>query len=263
MLLKHLLRLPLMLLLSISLVLPGCAGMGGEADDANDVCRPERAALRSTGDYFAQDILAGAAVGAVAGGLIGLAAGGNMRSAALGALAGGALGAVGGYWRARQKQYADQAQLYSAVYGDLQRENESIDKTQLAFNRLYACRTSEASRIRADYRAGRLSRDQAAALMAGVRAHSESDLRLAREISGHIQSRSQDFSYASREVQTESYGGPAPSSGPRPAPRRPAPQASSAASQVQAATSTNLAKRDQFEQTITRAQTNHSAFELS
>lgn len=261
--LRHLFRLPLTLFLCIALVLPGCAGMGTEPDDANDVCRPERAALRSTGDFFAEDIIAGAAVGAIAGGLIGLAAGGNARSAALGALAGGALGAVGGYWRARQKQYADQAQLYQAVYGDLQRENESIDKTQLAFNRLYACRTNEAGRIRADFRAGRISREQAAALMAGVRAHSESDLRLARQISGHIQSRSNDFSYASREVQTNAYGGPAPTGGPRPVGRRPAPQASRAATQVQAATSTNVAKRDQFEQTITRAQNNHTAFELS
>ena len=263
MLVERLLRLPLMFLLCLALVLPGCATTV-EQDDASDVCRPERATLRSTGDFFAQDILAGAAVGAVAGGLIGLAAGGNLRSAAIGAAAGGALGAVGGYWRARQQQYADQAQLYQSVYGDLQRENESIDKTQVAFNRLFACRTGEASRIRADFRAGRLSRDQAAGLMAGVRAHSESDLRLAREISNHIQTRSNDFSYASREVQTNTYGGaPASSSGPRQVARRPAPQATRAAQQVQTATSTNLAKRDQFEQSITQAQTNRTAFELS
>lgn len=267
MLLARLLRVPLTLFLCIALVLPGCAGMGGEGDDPNDVCRPERAALRSTGDFFAQDIIAGAAVGAVTGGLIGGLATGNLRGAAIGALAGGAIGAVGGYWRARQKQYADQAQLYSAVYGDLQRENESIDKTQFAFNRLIACRNSEAARIRADYRAGRISRDLAANLMAGVRAHAESDLRLARSISDHIQQRGNDFTYASREVQTDAYGGgggtAAPTQARRPtAARRPASTVQ-AANQVQAATSTNLAKRDQFQQTITRAQSNTSAFELN
>lgn len=260
-LLRRACHLPLTLLLCFALVLPGCANMGGEGDDPSDVCRPERAALRSTGDFFAQDIIAGAAIGAVAGGLIGLAAGGNARSAAYGALAGGAVGAIGGYWRARQKQYADQAQLYSAVYGDLQRENESIDKTQLAFNNLVACRNGEASRIRADLRAGRISRDQAGTLMAGVRARSDSDLRLAASISDHIQQRSNDFSYASREVSSGS--GPV-SSGASPSySRRPAPQSNRAAAQVQTATSTNLAKRDQFQQTITRAQSNRSAFELT
>lgn len=261
MLLRRALRLPFTLFICLALLLPGCAGMGGgEADDPNDVCRPERVALRSTGQFFAQDIIEGAAVGAVAGGLIGLVAGGNARSAALGALAGGALGAVGGYWRARQKQYANQAQLYQAVYGDLERENASIDKTQIAFSRLVACRDNEAARIRADYRAHRLTREQAAALMAAVRAHADSDLRLARSISGHIHQRSEDFSYASREIE----GAPA-RSGPTYSrtPRRSAPRANHEVRQVQTATSTNLAKRDQFEQSITRAQTNRSAFELS
>lgn len=258
--LRRVLRLPLMLALCAAIVLPGCAGMGGEGDDPNDVCRPERATLRSTGDYFAQDILAGAAVGAVAGGLIGLAAGGNARSALIGAVAGGALGAAGGYWRARQKQYQDQAQLYSAVYGDIQRENQTIDKTQLAFNRLVACRNSEAARIRADYRAGRISRDLAASAMAGVRARADSDLRLAASISNHIQERSNDFSYASREVQTSA--GPASA----PAARRAAPvrrPTNTAAAQVQSASTTNVAKRDEFQQSIARAQSNRSAFELT
>ncbi len=239
---------------------------GGEPDDPSDVCRPERTALRSTGDFFAEDIIAGAAIGAVGGGLIGLAAGGNARGAALGALAGGVAGAAGGYWNARRKQYNDQAQLYNAVYSDLQRENQSIDKTQLAFNQLTACRNNEAGRIRADLRAGRITRDQAAAAMARVRAKSESDLRLARNISDHIQQRSNDFSYASDQVQTG--GGAGGTSSTYRAPPRTGRTAqtarpTSAAGQVQAATSTNLAKRDQFQQSIARVQSNQTAFELS
>jgi uncharacterized protein YcfJ len=241
----------LALLLCFVLVLPGCSTLNQQfaSDDPNDVCRSERAGLRSTGDYFAQDILAGAAVGAVGGGLIGALAGGNARSAAIGALAGGALGALGGYWKARQQQYSDQASLYRTVYGDIQRDNQSIDRTQVAFNRLVACRRNEAARIRADLRAGRIPRDQAASEMAAVRARGDDDLRLAQSISGHIQERSNDFSYASSQVR----------SGARSSRGR----GGGAATQVQAATSTNLAKRDQFEQSITRAQTNHSSFELS
>ncbi len=264
-LLRHLVRVPLFLALCVALILPGCANMGGEGDDPSDVCRADRVALRSTGNYFAQDILQGAAIGAVAGGLIGLAAGGNVRSAAIGAVAGGALGAAGGYWRARQKQYADQAQLYSAVYGDIQRENASIDKTQLAFNHLVACRNGEAATIRADYRGGRISRDLAANAMAGVRARSASDLRLASSISNHIQERSNDFSYASRQVETTSSdsGSAAPAQQRRRTASRRAPSSNSPAVQVEAASTTNVAKRDEFRSSIARAQSNQSAFEIS
>ena len=263
--LRRALRLPFTLALCAALVLPGCSSLGGgEPDDPSDACRPERAALRSTGEFFAQDIIAGAAVGALAGGFIGLVAGGNARSAAFGALAGGALGAAGGYWRARQRQYTDQAQLYQAVYGDIERENLSIDKTQFAFDRLVACRNNEAASIRADLGEGRISRDQAAATMARIRAHSESDLRLARSIGDRIQQRSSDFTYASEQVQAApapQYASPsyAPTSRSLTAPAA----GGTVATQVQAASSTNLAKRDQFQQSITRARGDQTGFELS
>ncbi|MBV8911889.1 MAG: hypothetical protein JOZ05_02480, partial [Acetobacteraceae bacterium] len=71
---------------------------------------------------------------------------------------------------------------------------------------------------------------------------------------------SADFSYASTQIEQSA---PAPAVRTRaPGPSR-AVGASGSASQVQAATSTNLAKRDQFEQSIARAQASHSAFELS
>ena len=103
------------LLLCFALTVSGCSNMGGglgRYDDPTDPCRPERQALVSTGNYFAQDILAGAAAGAVGGAAIGAIAGGDARSALFGALAGGALGALGGYWAARERQYSDQAQFY-------------------------------------------------------------------------------------------------------------------------------------------------------
>src|SRR4051812_9434172 len=124
--LRRLSRSSLAVLLCFALVLPGCSSLNPGADipdDPTDACRPERAALRSTGDYFTQDIIQGAAIGAIGGGLIGALAGGNARSAAIGALAGGAAGALGGYWKALQQQYADQATLYRTVYSDIERDN--------------------------------------------------------------------------------------------------------------------------------------------
>lgn len=256
--LGQILRLPLTLLICFALVLPGCASLSGESDDPSDICLPERTALRSTGNFFAKDIIEGAAIGAIGGAIVGGLLGGG-RGALAGALAGGVAGAAGGYLRARAQQAQGEAQLYRTVYSDIDRENLAIDKTQYAFNKLVACRNTEASRIRADYRAGRISRAQAEAAMGRVRALAESDLRLARSISEHIQQRSNDYSTASQELER---GYQAPGAGPRPTARRPArpPQA---VRQVEAASSTNLAKRDQFQQSIARAQANTSAFELS
>ena len=253
----------------IALALPGCSTQNQRigADDGSDVCRPQRVALDSTGNFFGEDIVKGAAIGAVGGGLLGALAGGNARSALIGATAGAVAGAAGGYWLARQKQASDQASLYQNVYSDLSRENASIDQTQLAFNQLTDCRQAEAFRIRQGVRAGTLDRPQAQALMAQVRGRSMVDLQIAQSINTRIQQRSSDFAFANAQINPGAPMAPEPPpsrpqrSGGRVnnAPRRPVtPEA-----QVQMATSTNLAKRDQFNQSIVRVQSNQSAFELS
>ncbi|MCO6419005.1 hypothetical protein JYK14_23010, partial [Siccirubricoccus sp. KC 17139] len=58
------------------------------ADDGTDSCRPQVVALDSTGNFFAEDILRGAAIGAVGGAALGAIAGGDWRSALIGAAAG-------------------------------------------------------------------------------------------------------------------------------------------------------------------------------
>ncbi len=236
------------------------------ADDGTDSCRRQLVALDSTGDYFAQDIVAGAAIGAIGGGLIGGLAGGNLRSAVLGAVAGGAAGALGGYFKARAQQAQDQASLYRTMTGDIQRDNEYIDRTQLAFSNLVDCRTFQANAIKTDYRSGRISRQQAEVAMAVVRQRSERDIAIARTISGKIDGRSADFAYANAQVNpaaASGYGSSAYS--PAPQQGRPAatarPSASPGASQVAAATSTNLAKQDRFRASVTAA-ASPSRFEL-
>ena len=256
-------------LMAVGLVaVQGCSTVSSRlgADDGTDACRPYLVALDSTGDYFAQDIVAGAAVGAVTGGLIGGLAGGNLRSAALGAVAGGAAGALGGYFRARQQQAQDQSVLYRTMTGDIQRDNEYIDRTQLAFNNLVDCRTNQARAIRADFRSGRIARPQAEAAMAVVRQRSDVDLRIAQTISGKIDSRSADFAFANAQVNpgysSAGYsGGSGRGAAPRVAARRPA-SGPVAAPQVAAATNTNLAKQDRFRASVTAA-ASPSRFELN
>jgi hypothetical protein len=178
------------------------------ADDGSDPCRTQVVALDSTGNFFGEDIIQGAAIGAVSGAVLGglLAAASGRRGsdvlagAGIGALAGGALGAAGGYYTARQRQATDQASLNRAIAGDLANENAQLDRTQLAFNQLMDCRFGTAQSIRADVRSGRLTRAQGEAMMANVRARTQNDIQLAQSINGQITSRGDQFDTAIEQV---------------------------------------------------------------
>ena len=177
-------------------------------DDGTDSCRPQLVALDSTGNFFGAQILQGAAVGAglgaLGGALIGGLATGGWRGAAIGALAGGITGGVIGgtnaYWNALQQQQMDQASLYLHVSQDLTRENEQIDKTQLAFDQLEDCRFRQAAAINSDYATHRIDRATAEAAMAGVRQHVAKDIALARLINQQIQDRGQQFAVATSNI---------------------------------------------------------------
>ncbi|HYF09615.1 MAG TPA: hypothetical protein VD970_18500, partial [Acetobacteraceae bacterium] len=102
-------------------MLAGCTTQAGRigTDDGSDPCRAQLVALDSTGNYFAEDIITGAAVGAIGGalvgGLLGAATGGGSRSiltgAAIGGVTGGVVGGTSAYFAARQRQARDQAAL--------------------------------------------------------------------------------------------------------------------------------------------------------
>ncbi len=198
-------RLPLAVLLVAAPCLSGCATSGPTAftqagrvgpDDGSDSCHAQAVALDNTGNFFGQDILTGAAVGAAAGGILGAIAGGNLQSTLIGAAAGGAVGAAGGYWAALQQQNQSEAQLDATVQSNLTTENAQIDQTQLAFNNDMDCRFGQAASIRAQYAAGTLTLAQAQTQMANVKALAQRDLALAQTIDGQIQSRGAQFDTA-------------------------------------------------------------------
>ncbi|MGK7862564.1 hypothetical protein [Falsiroseomonas sp. E2-1-a4] len=195
-----------MALLTATAMLTACvstreARIGAEDGDA---CRTQLVALDSTGNFFAEDILRGAAMGAVGGALLGglLAAATGQRGsgiaagAAIGAVGGGVAGGTAGYFSARQQQATDQASLSLAVASDLAAENVQLDRTQLAFNQLMDCRFRSAEQIRADLRTGRLARPQAAAAMENIRARTQRDIQLAQTINGQIANRGAQFDTA-------------------------------------------------------------------
>jgi len=170
-------------------------------DNGTDSCRPQLVALDSTGNFFTESILKGAAVGALAGGLIGGLMSGNYRGALIGAGVGGVAGAAGGYWSALQQQSQDQQVLYSHVTTDLQRENMQIDRTQYAFNQLMDCRYQQARAIRGDYVAGRIDLPAAQARMAQLRQWTLRDVALARTIDHQIEDRGSQFVFAADRLR--------------------------------------------------------------
>jgi hypothetical protein len=166
------------------------------ADDGTDPCRAQVVALDSTGNFFAEDIIRGAAVGAVGGGLIGGIATGRWQGALAGAVIGGVVGGAGGYLAALQRQSQDQAVLYRNVRSDMERENLEIDRSQVAFNQLLDCRYNSAQRIRTAHRQGRLDTATARAQLAEVRRLLQRDVALARTISDRIRTRGAEFDIA-------------------------------------------------------------------
>ncbi|MGE0723546.1 MAG: SH3 domain-containing protein [Alphaproteobacteria bacterium] len=324
--------IPVATALAVALATAGCVTTEAQrigADDGSDVCRPQRAALDQTGDFFAEDMVKGALIGAIGGAIGGalLSRGNRGTGALIGAVVGAGAGAAGGYWVAKQRQEQNAQRLAASVGEDLSRENAQIDSTQLAFDQLVQCRRNEAARVRASLASGSISRPQAVTMMAGVRARYEEDIRLAQQISQKISERSTNFQFANDQlnpaphrvrtttpiraepgaraaiigslpagrtveaareddewmrVTTEAGQGYVASSAltpvptvaqpaPRPQQGRPAPppRPTQTASRdpdrrrVATETSTNLAKRDQFQRSVQTAQSGASAFELS
>lgn len=188
-------------------MLAGCvstqAGRIG-VDDGRDACRAFVVQLDSTGNFFGEDILRGAAIGAgtgaLAGGAIAAATGRRgsdiLAGALIGAVAGGVIGGTAGYLTARQRQAQNQGALVQAVAGDLQNENRQLAATQLAFNQLVDCRVNVANRVRADVRSGRMSRDQGMAMLTYQRDLMRRDVALAQSINEKIGTRGGEFDTA-------------------------------------------------------------------
>jgi len=185
--------------LTAAVMLAGCvttqAGRIG-VDDGTDACRPQVVALDSTGNYYGEDILRGAAVGALGGALLGGLTTGRWQGALLGSAIGAAAGGAVGYYGAVQRQAQDQAGITQQIVSDLQRENVELDRTQVAFDQLMDCRFRGAQEIRQAVRSGKMSPDAGRQAMAVIRARTQQDIAMARTISGRIGTRGAEFDTA-------------------------------------------------------------------
>lgn len=199
-------RLPAALAIGL-LVGPGLVACGpdysapGGQIAANDPCTSQRGQLTSIGDYFNQAMIEGAVAGAALGALTGaLLSGGDLESTLAGAAVGGVAGAAAGYYTAKQEANSDRTVLVGGVYKDLYSENQQIDRTTAAFRAVRACRTAEANSIRADYRAGRITADDARAKLADVKNKFEWEVKYAEDIGGKMNERGEEYTYAATEI---------------------------------------------------------------
>jgi hypothetical protein len=198
---------PVCLALSLAIVaVPGCAtNKPGTPSPTADTCKPQREAFRGYDDYFGKSMLIGAGLGAVAGGLIGYAIKQDAKAALTGAAVGAAAGAAGGYWQAVSQQKADRAAQTQQVLTDVNADNDKISAIQASFDTLVACRRGQADTIRADYKAGRIPRDQAETQMAAVKKRYEDDVAFAQKIDGKIAERSANFQFATEQLTPQPY----------------------------------------------------------
>jgi len=243
------------------LVAAGCTTQGQRigADDGTDACRAYKVALDSTGDFFAEDMVKGAAIGALGGALMGGLISGDWKGAAIGAAVGAAAGAAAGYYEHVQQHNKDQAVLYNTVLSDLEKENAQIDKAQLAFNQLVGCRNNEANKVRAQLKAGTLTRPQAEARMATLRSQYQADIQLARLVNENMTKRGANFEFANEQINPGTTTSVAQATPQSPAVKKPAPRpvaakpATTQQGRVAEATASNQSKRSSYAQSVETA----------
>ncbi|CAA7614587.1 exported hypothetical protein [Candidatus Terasakiella magnetica] len=252
-------RFSVVLLASSSFLLAGCAQTPGggylssNVADPNDVCGVAHAELLNSKGFFERAILEGALAGAVVGALSGaLIAGLSGRSAAqgaaIGAGAGVLAGAAGGYWQAKQQQTQDVAALSTSINSDLDKEAAEVARASAAFEKVSVCRTQAAATIKADLKAGIITRDVATTRMAEQKTRFKEEIAAAEAIGAKMIERQKEFATASDQLlekdtaaktswaNYEAARAAPPPPPPPPAPAKKAPAKAKAAPQAAAPT---------------------------
>jgi hypothetical protein len=187
------------------LLLQGCAEQqgGGTAPSpglaiaADDPCANNRQTMKGSSDYFITGALAGGAAGGLAAGL----ATGSVIRGLIGAAAGATAGAIGGYYASQRDKFAtNRFRLVEAIHFDTAREGEEVDKATANFQALAQCRFNAANAINADFRAQRISREQAEARLARQRVLFDEDAAVAASLGAKMTERASEFDFAAAEL---------------------------------------------------------------
>ncbi|MBI5164798.1 MAG: hypothetical protein HY985_12960 [Magnetospirillum sp.] len=187
---------------------PGGGYLSTHSADPNDVCGAAHAELFNSRGYFERSITEGMLAGALIGALGGLAVGGARgkhagQSALIGAGAGALLGGMGGYFQAKQQQSQDRDALATSIDKDLDNETAEIQRATVAIKKVSECRRGAALRIKADYKAGRMTVAEANTKLAQQKALFDAEMTEAEAIGTKIQSRRDEYNFAAEQVLSQ------------------------------------------------------------
>ncbi|HLY54408.1 MAG TPA: SH3 domain-containing protein [Stellaceae bacterium] len=176
--------------------------------DKSDACGVQHRDFADSQNYYlnetAQGAIFGALGGAALGALTAAAVGGNVgQGAAIGAGAGAVTGAYAGYWNAKQKDYKDQTQLTQSIYDDVRKASTEMDRTSTTFAALKQCRYEHAALIKAQYKQGTLTRDQAQAQLADQQKRFKDEVVLARKYGEKMSDQEKNFSVAATNLAAD------------------------------------------------------------
>ncbi|MEO5334026.1 MAG: glycine zipper domain-containing protein [Magnetococcus sp. YQC-5] len=211
-------------LVSLCLVtsgLTGCAGVnkGIEAmgvstqegrigpNDGSDRCYAQLKTMDALGDFYGEDMIKGALMGAAAGAGIGLLTGHGAEGVLVGAAAGAAVGAAGGYWHSQMQKGRAQAKL--AAIQDMNKEMAKYDETKTAAKLLAACRSESLKILKQDYKAKRITAAGFKTQLAAFDRLHQKDLAVWNLIKEQSSKRLNEFDLAAKEYdRAEAAGEP-------------------------------------------------------
>jgi len=164
-------------------------------DDGRDPCRQELVDFDASGVFFTTSIIA--AAGGLAAGIMG------RRPGIIGGIAAMSIAvatASVGYLAQRRRDARSEEELNQTVASDLDRENQGLDRTQQAFDRLAECRARQAQQVRQQQREGAITAETARERLGVIRSYAEQDIRVSQSIQRDIDRRGGDFDSAMQEL---------------------------------------------------------------
>ncbi len=174
-------------------------------DRAPDTCHDQRQDLDSYGNYFAQNMIVGAASGAAAATLLGVVTHQSVSTTVAMAAAAATIGAAAGYWQSVSQKNASLEARRRLVQTDVQAENKKVDGAQAAFNRLLDCRRKQAADLKADVAAGRVSHSDGEKQMAEIKARYTDDVEIGRRINANMADHAANLEYANEQLKPQPY----------------------------------------------------------
>jgi len=170
-----------------------------------DSCSTQRESLESYGNYFAQNMVVGAATAATIATVIGVVTHQSTTTTLAMAATAATIGAAGGYWKSVSDKSTNMDARRQLVQGDVKAENQKIDGAQQAFNQLIDCRRKQAADLKADVSAGRVSRADGDKQMSEIRARYNDDIEIAKRINSNMAEHTANLEYANEQLKPQPY----------------------------------------------------------